>query len=137
MFIIIIIIIIWVWSIVKVYIICYVQNLIIILFIYFFFFWIWSIIKVYIICYIPVQIPCVGKISFLRYRLKYSKWWNSLIVCKLWQFHENFKLSKHFWVGWVKNLCGSSNNCWVGLVKNVRAHLEMIRLVGTQNVPKN
>ena len=39
-----------------------------------YFFWIWSIKKVHIICCILALIPYLGKIWFLRYQRKCSRW---------------------------------------------------------------
>ena len=37
------------------------------------FYWIWSIMKIYIICCVPAQIPYLGKFLFLRYGPKCSQ----------------------------------------------------------------
>ena len=137
------------------------------------FYWIWSIMKIYIICCVPAQIPYLGKFLFLRYGPKCSQpirlqdflinhisrtnQWNSLIFCMLIQIHINQKLSQNFWMGMVRNgYCQSGhgtlklavlqewidgmnlffacwcnfrkaksyfNDFWVGLVKNGCDHL--------------
>ena len=69
------------------------------------FYWIWSIMKIYIICCVPAQIPYLGKFLFLRYGPKCSQpirlqdflinhisrtnQWNSLIFYMLTQLHIN------------------------------------------------
>ena len=69
------------------------------------FYWMWSIMKMYIICCVPAQIPYLGKFLFLRYgpkcsqpiRLQYflincisrTNQWNSLIFYILTQIHIN------------------------------------------------
>ena len=79
------------------------------------FYWIWSIMKIYIICCVPAQIPYLGKFLFLRYGPKCSQpirlqdflinyisrtnQWNSLIFYMLIQIHINQKLIKKFWGG--------------------------------------
>ena len=93
------------------------------------FYWIYSIMKIYIICLIPAQIPYLEKFCFMRYWPKCSKnflggqcghrtlklalsqeWidgmkWFSACLCK-------FKKAKSYF-----------NDFWVGLVKNGGGHL--------------
>ena len=84
----------------------------------FFFFWIWSIKKVYTICYIPVQIPYLGKMWFLRYGPKCSlpirlqnfyincifriKWWNSVFFAWWYKFMEIEIWLKSIWVSMLE-----------------------------------
>ena len=80
------------------------------------FYWIWSIMKIYIICCVPAQISYLGKFWFMRYGPKYyqpirlqdflinsisrTNQWNSLIKSG----------SNIFWVGMVRNGCGQSGH---------------------------
>ena len=74
------------------------------------FYWIWSVMKVYIICCVPAQIPYLAKSFFLKYGPKYSQplrlqdflinhvsrtnLWNSQIFYMLTKIHINEKLTK-------------------------------------------
>ena len=74
------------------------------------FYWIWSIMKIYIICCVPAQIPYLGKFfvleiwpkcsqpirlqDFLINHISRINWWNSLIFCLLIQIYINYKLIK-------------------------------------------
>ena len=78
------------------------------------FYWIFSIMKIYIICLVPTQIPYLGKSLFVRYRPKCSQpirlqdflinhisrtnQWNSLIFC-MCKFTKIKRWSKLFWHG--------------------------------------
>ena len=84
------------------------------------FYWIWSIIKIYIICCVPAQIPYLWKLLFLKYGPKCSQpirlqglinhisrtnQWNSLIFYMLTQIHINQKL--------IKKLAGRGGQRWM------------------------
>ena len=78
------------------------------------FHWIYSIMKIFIICCVPAWILYFGKILFLNYRPKCSQsiqlqdfkmnsfsranWWNSLIFSRLIQMHKNEKFIDFFLV---------------------------------------
>ena len=98
-----------------------------------YFFSIWSIMKVYSICYIPAQVPYLGKIWFLIYwairlqdfKISYifrTKCWSSLFFA--WRYiHENWQFIEKLWGGcsqkWVLPLwsqdskfgCVTKANC--------------------------
>ena len=108
------------------------------------FYWIWSIMKIYIICCVPAQIPFLEKFSFLRYGPKCYKpirlqdflinhisrtnQWSSLIFCMLIRIHINQKMIKIFLCGhdwkWVRPVwswdskidCISRMNWWNELI---------------------
>ena len=88
------------------------------------FFWIWSIVKVYIIC-CNLQKSHIWEKSdswdmgqnalgqsyyriFKSNCISWAKLWKSLIFCMFIQIHQNYKLIENYWNGLVKNGCGYS-----------------------------
>ena len=57
---------------------------------------VWSIMKVYIICYIFAQIPYLGKIYFLRHGPKYSLPTDCVIFKQAISLEQNDEMSDFF-----------------------------------------
>ena len=86
------------------------------------FYWIWSVMKIYIICFVPAQIPYLGKIfvpeiwakifsanqdglqDFLINHISRTNQWNSHIFLHFDANSLKLKVDqKFFWVGMVEN----------------------------------